>query len=102
LPTATEPVKLSLRMTPEPSAVRDTRSGAPNSRFTTPAGKPTSCSTCTSSAAVAGVSSAGLMTTVQPAASASAILRAGKISGMFQGQAANTGPMGWRSVNWRV
>ena len=34
------------------------------------------------------------MTTVHPAASASAILRAGKISGMFQGQAAKTGPMG--------
>ncbi|MCY1365300.1 hypothetical protein D9M69_521400 [compost metagenome] len=45
---------------------------------------------------VPGVSSAGLMTTLQPAASALASLRAGRLAGKFHGVKAATGPTGWR------
>jgi hypothetical protein len=50
----------------------------------------------TTSMQVAGVSSAGLMTTLQPAASALPSLRAGRLTGKFQGVNAATGPIGWR------
>jgi hypothetical protein len=40
----------------------------------TPAGIPASCTACANSRATSGVSSAGLTTTVQPAARAGAVL----------------------------
>ena len=46
--------------------------------------------------AVAGVSSAGLTTTEQPAASAGAIFCIGAQAGKFQGEKAATGPTGRR------
>jgi len=59
-----------------------------------PAGKPASSARRTRASAVSGVSSAGLATTVQPAASAGAILRAIIASGKFQGVMAATTPTG--------
>ena len=64
------------------------------STLTTPAGTPTSSSSFTKYSVVSGVSSAGLMTTVQPAASAGAILRVAIASGKFQGVMKKHGPTG--------
>ena len=60
--------------------------------FRTPAGTPASSASNASASDVRGVSSAGLATTVQPAASAGAILRAIIAAGKFQGVIAATTP----------
>lgn len=62
--------------------------------FTTPAGTPASSSRRANASVVSGVSSAGLMTTVQPAASAGAILRVAIASGKFHGVIRKHGPTG--------
>ena len=62
--------------------------------LTTPAGSPTSCMILTSMAAVQGDHSAGLCTTVQPAASAGAIFHVDNMKGVFQGVIMPTGPIG--------
>src|SRR3546814_3247294 len=49
-----------------------------------------------------GVCVAGLQTTVQPAASAGAILRPSIADGKFQGVIAATTPTGWRRVMMRL
>ena len=59
-----------------------------------PGGKPASSARRTSASEVSGVSSAGLATTVQPAASAGAILRAIIAAGKFHGVIAATTPTG--------
>ena len=60
----------------------------------TPGGTPASSARCTSASEVSGVSSAGLATTVQPAASAGAILRAIIAAGKFHGVITATTPTG--------
>ncbi len=60
--------------------------------FTTPAGRPTSSRSCTNAIVVSGVRAGGLITTVQPAASAGAILRVAIASGKFHGVMKNDGP----------
>jgi hypothetical protein len=47
--------------------------------------------------ALSGLHSAGLWTTVQPAASAGAIFQVESMNGVFHGVITPTGPMGWRS-----
>ena len=49
-----------------------------------------------SSVAVSGLHSAGLCTTVQPAASAGAIFHVDSMNGVFHGVMMPTGPIGWR------
>ena len=51
-----------------------------------------------SSVAEIGLHSAGLCTTVQPAANAGAIFQVPSMKGMFQGVMAPTGPIGVRIV----
>ena len=55
------------------------------STLTTPSGTPASASSPAMASAVSGVSSAGLSTTVQPAASAGPILRVAIAAGKFHG-----------------
>ncbi len=62
--------------------------------LSTPSGKPASISIFPMARAVAGVSSAGLMMTEQPAASAPLIFREGVIVGAFHGENAAIGPTG--------
>ena len=69
--------------------------------FSTPAGTPASSASLTSASEVSGVSSAGLATTVQPAASAGAILRAIMAAGKFHGVMVATTPTGSFSANMR-
>jgi len=62
--------------------------------FSTPGGKPASSSSSPSLSAVSEVSSAGLSTIVQPAASAGAIFMQVRTMGEFQGTIAPTTPIG--------
>ena len=71
--------------------------------LTTPAGRPASTSSATNASVVSGVSSAGLTTTVQPAASAGAILRVAIASGKFHGVMRKHGPTGCcETIMWPV
>ena len=74
----------------------------PCTMLTTPAGRPclrmTPSMIWLSSVADSGLHSAGLCTTVQPAASAGAIFHVDSMNGVFHGVMMPTGPMGWRIV----
>ena len=59
---------------------------------------PASSAISTRSRAVSGANSAGLCTTVQPAASAGAIFHVESMKGVFQGVMMPTGPIGTRVV----
>ncbi len=65
---------------------------SPVMMFTTPAGSPMSSSMSAKQSAVSGVYSAGLSTTVFPAARAGAIFHASISSGKFQGITCPTTP----------
>ena len=62
--------------------------------FRTPGGRPASSAISTSKRAVRGEASAGLWTTVQPAASAGAIFQVDSMKGVFHGVIIPTGPIG--------
>ncbi len=97
LPTGVEPVKVILRTRASASHTSTTsgvRSREAVTMLIVPAGKPASSARRTSASEVSGVSSAGLATTVQPAASAGAILRAIIAAGKFHGVIAATTPTG--------
>ena len=64
------------------------------STLSTPGGKPARCASSASTSAEKGVASAGLMTTVQPAASAGATLRVIIDDGKFHGVIAAQTPTG--------
>ena len=66
--------------------------------LSTPAGNPAAKQISASNEAVNGLHSAGLCTTVQPAASAGAIFHVDSMNGVFHGVIAATGPSGCRSV----
>src|SRR5665647_367692 len=94
-PTAVDPVKLSFRR--RGSAMIDPDTAEDREvvmTFTTPAGRPASSNSLTRYRVVSGVSAAGLITTVQPAASAGAILRVAMASGKFHGVIRKLGPTG--------
>src|ERR1700753_542817 len=85
LPTPVEPVKVSARMTGEVSSRPEIWDGLPNSTLSTPGARPAARKAAARHRAVPGVSSSGLITTEQPAASAELILRDGVMSGAFHG-----------------
>ena len=94
LPTLTDPVKVTLRTMGEAIRWVEIFAGSPVTTLRAPAGRPASWAVCASAKLAPGASSAGLMTTLQPAASAAAILRAGSRTGKFQGVKAATTPTG--------
>ena len=65
--------------------------------FNTPGGRPASSAISDSNAAVQRDHSAGLCTTVHPAASAGAIFQVDSMNGVFHGVITPTGPSGDRS-----
>lgn len=73
-PTAVEPVKESRSMPSCSASARPATGPSPVTRLKTPAGSPASATASANNWAVSGVSSAGLSTMVQPAASAGAAL----------------------------
>jgi hypothetical protein len=68
-------------------------------RFTAPGGAPARVSRSASARAVSGVSNAGLMTVVQPAAKAGATLRVIIAAGKFHGVMSTATPTGDRRVS---
>ena len=74
LPAATEPVKLTMSTPGCEAMASPTTRPVPETRFSTPAGRPISLADSARMKALSGASSAGFSTTVQPAASAGAIL----------------------------
>ena len=71
----------------------------PTTTLTTPSGRPASSASSAKRSAVSGVSSAGLSTTVFPAASAGPSFQAAIVSGKFHGTISPTTPSGSRTVN---
>ena len=70
----------------------------PTTTLTTPSGTPAAAAISAKRTAVSGVSSAGLRTTVLPAASAGASFHDAIASGKFQGVISPTTPIGSRNV----
>ena len=84
-------------------------SAAPTSRelwvvitLRTPGGRPASSISAASASIDSGVSAAGLITIVQPAATAGPILRVPMASGKFHGVMNRHGPTGLRMVSSRL
>src|SRR5690606_3508467 len=95
LPTSVEPVNVTLRTSGfsiiSPTICEDD----PVTMLTTPFGKPASLTSSINLSAVKGLSREGLTTTVQPAASAGALLRVIMASVQFHGVIAPTTPTGF-------
>ena len=92
-PTAVEPVKAILS-TPGWSTSAAPVSPSPVTTLRTPSGKPASSASSPRRRAESGVCSAGLRTTVQPAASAGAIFQQAIRSGKFHGMICPHTPTG--------
>jgi hypothetical protein len=73
----------------------------PLTRFHTPAGRPASWAISARIRAVNGLNSAGLCTTVQPAARAGAIFQVDSMKGVFHGVMTPTGPIALRLVMFK-
>ena len=101
-PTAVEPVNESLRTTGESHRALPTTmlwSASAVTTLMTPGGNPARSANSARARAESGVCSAGLTTTVQPAASAGAILRVIIPLGKFQGVIAAQTPIGSRNAS---
>ena len=94
LPMASEPVNESLRRRGSESNGSVTSSVDDTTTLSTPGGRPAFRRMRASASEDSGVSAEGRWTTVQPAASAAAMLRAGTASGKFQGVITRVGPTG--------
>ena len=93
-PTSVDPVKVILSTSLCFASASPAVSPSPVTIFTTPFGIPDFSIKWPKYNAVKGVSSAGLSTTVHPAARAGASFRIAKIKGEFHGIIAPTTPMG--------
>jgi len=103
LPTAVEPVKDSLR-TAGLAVSSPPTSGARLvvTMLSTPAGRPARSASTASASAHSGVSSAGLITIVQPAARAGPALRVIIAIGKFHGVIAATTPIACLTTTMRL
>ncbi len=97
-PTAVEPVKAILSTPVCRSRASPATGPAPVTTLTTPSGTPARWSSPAMWRALSGVSSAGLWTTVLPAARAGASFEPARISGKLKGVIAATTPSGSRLV----
>ena len=98
LPVRLSPTKPIARMRGCSVSALPASSPKPFTRFHTPLGSPASSAISTKSRADRGENSAGLCTTVQPAAKAGAIFQVDSIKGVFHGVMIPTGPKGAREV----
>ena len=96
--TSVDPVKITACTWCEATSAAPIVSPSPGSNWSAPAGTPASCRILTAAAATRGVCSAGLASTVLPAASAAAICPVKMASGKFQGLMQATTPSA-RSVS---
>ena len=95
LPTATEPVSDTFRITGEAMSSAASFDDGPVMTVTTPGGTPASISAWARWKHDPGASEAGRATTAQPAASAAAIFRDGRSAGKFQAESDRQTPTGW-------
>ena len=103
LPTAVEPVKDSLRMTPlSRITVTTPADWLVGSTLSTPSGRPASARICASASDDSGVCGAGLRMLTHPAAIAGPILRAPIASGKFHGMISRHGPTGCLTCRLRA
>src|SRR5688572_30536512 len=102
LPTAVEPVKLSLRTSGLLVNSPPIGFGSPVTTETIPAGSPARSASTHNASAEYGVSSDGLITIVQPAASAGPTLRVIIAVGKFHGVIAAVTPIGCFSTTMRL
>ena len=98
LPTPVEPVKAILRTSGWVTKRSPTTEPLPGMTVSTPSGSPASIASSPMRIAVSGVSSAGLSTTVLPAASAGANPQPAMGIGKFHGTMTPTTPRG----SWKV
>ena len=98
LPVADSPTNATARMAGCCVTALPAVSPKPCTVFSTPRGRPADVQISASNVAVIGLHSAGLCTTVQPAASAGAIFHVDSMNGVFHGVIAATGPSGARNV----
>src|SRR6266568_5109880 len=94
MPTPFEPVNETALTAGWPTISSPASEPEPRIRFRTPGGTPACSKISTMRTAVAGVSVAGLKTTVFPATSAGAIFHVGIATGKFQGVTQATTPKG--------
>src|SRR4051812_4725562 len=95
-PVALSPTKPIALMAGCSVSARPASSPNPCTVLSTPSGTPASLTRRDSRSAVTGDHSAGLCTTVQPAASAGAIFQVESMKGVFHGVITPTGPIGTR------
>ena len=93
LPAAVDPVNATLSAPGWVTRCSPT-SRPPGTTLTTPAGTPASSRASARMKLLSGASGGGLITTVQPAASAGAVFQAARVTGAFQGTIAATTPTG--------
>src|SRR5690606_24406476 len=98
VPVRSEPVKATLLTSGCSTSGMPTSAPKPVTMLTTPGGKPACSISFANSSTEADVNSDGLITTVQPAASAGASFQAVSSNGEFHGTIATTTPTG----SWRV
>ena len=97
-PTSVEPVKPIFATSGFSISRCPTTEPFPTTTFRTPSGIPDSSASSPSRIVESGVSSAGLITTVLPQASAGPIFHDAMLSGKFQGVISPTTPRGSRNV----
>ena len=97
-----EPVNEMRRTHGSATSAAPTSSPSPWTTLTTPGGKPAASTRSASREAVIGDHSAGLRTTVLPAASAGAHFQVASMKGAFQGVTITAGPAGMRSTRLAV
>jgi hypothetical protein len=102
LPTCVEPVKLSLRTSGLLVSSPPICFESPVTTESTPAGTPARSASTAIASAEYGVSSAGLTTIVQPAASAGPTLRVIMAAGKFHGVMAAVTPIGCFRTTMRL
>ena len=102
LPISVEPVKESLRTMGLAVSSPPIAAASPVTTLSTPLGKPARDASSAIASAESGVCSAGLATTVHPAASAGAILRVIIAIGKFHGVIAAQTPIGSLSAKRRL
>jgi hypothetical protein len=102
LPTSVEPVKPTNFTAGWDVSTPPIAGASPVMMLSTPAGRPARSASTASARAVRGVSPAGLITAVQPAARAGATFRVIIAAGKFHGVIAATTPIGWRITMMRA
>ena len=102
VPTAVEPVKVSLRTSGLAVSSPPIAWVSPASTLTTPAGMSALTASSAMASADSGVAEAGLHTTAQPAASAGPTFRVSMAMGKFHGVMQATTPTGCLRVTMRL